>query len=69
MDIEKNYERIIIRMNSNAFFDRSNPDQPRVGRRARISVGLTNPLKEELTNCVFGIEAPGFVDSMKRRFR
>ena len=50
-------------------FVRSNPDQPRVGRRARVSVGLTNPLKEELTNCVFGIEAPGFVDSMKRRFR
>ena len=40
-----------------------------MGRRARVSVGLTNPLKEELTNCVFGIEAPGIVDSMKRRFR
>ena len=32
-------------------------------------MGLTNPLKEELTSCVFAIEAPGIVDSMKRRFR
>ena len=48
---------------------RVSPDQPRVGRRARVAIGLANPLKEELTGCVFGVEAPGITDSMKRRFR
>jgi hypothetical protein len=45
------------------------PEQPRVGRTCKITITLENPLKEELTNGVFGIEAPGVSDSLKRKFR
>ena len=48
---------------------RVEPDNPRVGRVARIVIRLRNPLKDDLTQCVFAVEAPGMVESTKKYFR
>ena len=45
-------------------------DTPRVGRVCKIILKLKNPLEEQdLSECVFAIEAPGMTEAVKRRFR
>ena len=48
---------------------RVTPDAPRVNRSAKVLIRFTNPLDEELTGCVFAVEAPGITQSVRRRFR
>eukprot|EP00094_Tigriopus_californicus_P012932 TCALIF_12504-PA protein Name:"Similar to Hemocyte protein-glutamine gamma-glutamyltransferase (Tachypleus tridentatus)" AED:0.06 eAED:0.06 QI:229/0.77/0.6/1/0.55/0.5/10/109/752 len=46
------------------------PELPRAHRSCHILVRLTNPLSDSaLTECEFSIEAPGMVESLKKRFK
>eukprot|EP00095_Tigriopus_kingsejongensis_P002392 maker-scaffold714_size108203-snap-gene-0.20 protein:Tk02392 transcript:maker-scaffold714_size108203-snap-gene-0.20-mRNA-1 annotation:"hemocyte protein-glutamine gamma-glutamyltransferase" len=48
---------------------RVKPNSPRVNRTCTIVIKLNNPLKDELTKCEFSVEAPGLVETLKKRFR
>ncbi len=45
------------------------PETPRANRPCRVTVNLRNPLRVDLTGCVFSVESPGLTASVRRRFR